>query len=150
MVSFKGKQGKTISADENFVTISQKSIFFGTSVKKIPLRQISSVEIKKPGLMAGYIQIAEIGTSKNKGLSSGAMQAALDENSVLFNWPSDYEAAMKVKTFIEEQMAKVATGSTTVQALSPADEITKFKGLLDQGIISAEEFEAKKKQLLGL
>lgn len=150
MVSFKGKQGKTISADENFVTISQKSIFTGTSDKKIPLRQISSVEVKKPGLLAGYIQIAEIGASKNKGFSTGAMQAAQDENSVLFNWPSDYEAAMKVKTFIEEQMAKMSSGVQVVQATSAADEITKFKNLLDQGIISAEEFEAKKKQLLGL
>ena len=31
-----------------------------------------------------------------------------------------------------------------------ADEIIKFKALLDQGIITQEEFEAKKKQLLGL
>lgn len=34
--------------------------------------------------------------------------------------------------------------------LSQADEIKKFKDLFDQGIISQEEFEAKKKQLLGL
>ena len=32
----------------------------------------------------------------------------------------------------------------------PADAILKYKGLLDQGIISQEEFEQKKKQLLGL
>lgn len=35
-------------------------------------------------------------------------------------------------------------------AASSADEIMKFKKLLDDGIISQEEFEAKKKQLLGL
>lgn len=33
---------------------------------------------------------------------------------------------------------------------SAADEIVKFKELLDQGIITQEEFELKKKQLLGL
>lgn len=33
---------------------------------------------------------------------------------------------------------------------SSADEILKFKQLLDNGIISQEEFEAKKKQLLGV
>ena len=33
---------------------------------------------------------------------------------------------------------------------SQADEILKFKNLLDQGIISEEEFDAKKKQLLNL
>ena len=33
---------------------------------------------------------------------------------------------------------------------SNADEIRKYKGLLDDGIITQEEFDAKKKQLLGL
>lgn len=33
---------------------------------------------------------------------------------------------------------------------SNADELKKYKDLLDQGIISQEEFDAKKKQLLGL
>ena len=32
---------------------------------------------------------------------------------------------------------------------SEADEILKFKQLLDNGVITQEEFEAKKKQLLG-
>ena len=31
-----------------------------------------------------------------------------------------------------------------------ADELKKFKELLDSGVITQEEFDAKKKQLLGL
>ncbi|WP_080488158.1 SHOCT domain-containing protein [Oenococcus oeni] len=38
-------------------------------------------------------------------------------------------------------------GSKTV---SGADEISKFKALLDEGTITKEEFDAKKKQILGL
>ena len=38
----------------------------------------------------------------------------------------------------------------TQQAQSSADELKKYKDLLDSGVISQEEFEAKKKQLLGL
>ena len=34
--------------------------------------------------------------------------------------------------------------------ISPADEIKKYKELLDMGAITQEEFDAKKKQLLGL
>ena len=34
--------------------------------------------------------------------------------------------------------------------LSSADELVKFKSLLDSGVITKEEFDAKKKQLLGL
>ena len=33
---------------------------------------------------------------------------------------------------------------------SPSDELRKYKELLDSGIITQEEFDAKKKQLLGL
>lgn len=35
-------------------------------------------------------------------------------------------------------------------AASPADELKKYKELLDMGIITQEEFDTKKKQLLGL
>lgn len=38
----------------------------------------------------------------------------------------------------------------TQQAQSSADELMKYKELLDNGIITQEEFDAKKKQLLGL
>jgi predicted Zn-dependent peptidase len=37
-----------------------------------------------------------------------------------------------------------------IQQNSSADEILKYKNLLDMGVITQEEFEQKKKQLLGL
>ena len=40
--------------------------------------------------------------------------------------------------------------NTQIIQNSSADEIKKFKELLDSGIITQEEFDAKKKQLLGL
>ncbi|MBO5652993.1 MAG: SHOCT domain-containing protein, partial [Clostridia bacterium] len=39
---------------------------------------------------------------------------------------------------------------TIIQASSNAEELKKYKDLLDAGIITQEEFDAKKKQLLGL
>ena len=40
--------------------------------------------------------------------------------------------------------------SDITQGNSAADEIVKFKELLDGGVITQTEFDAKKKQLLGL
>ena len=37
-----------------------------------------------------------------------------------------------------------------LNGVSGADEITKYKKLYDDGVITQEEFEAKKEQLLGL
>ncbi len=39
---------------------------------------------------------------------------------------------------------------TPQTSISSADELKKFKELLDSGVITQEEFDAKKKQLLGL
>ena len=42
------------------------------------------------------------------------------------------------------------TGTTIVQNSDEADQLKKYKDLLDSGVITQEEFDAKKKQLLGL
>ena len=44
----------------------------------------------------------------------------------------------------------IGSTNTPVQDVSAADEIRKFKALMEEGIITEEEFLAKKKQLLGL
>ncbi len=51
---------------------------------------------------------------------------------------------------IESYRAKKSSVNGQVQAVSSADELKKFKELLDMGVITQEEFDAKKKQLLGL
>ena len=61
---------------------------------------------------------------------------------------------MDIKTAMNEfksQPNEPENTSTIVQtALSPAEELKKYKELLDMGIITQDEFDAKKKQLLGL
>ena len=51
---------------------------------------------------------------------------------------------------IESYRMKKNSVNTQVNQVSAADELKKFKELLDMGVISQEEFDAKKKQLLGL
>lgn len=53
-------------------------------------------------------------------------------------------------TEIKEGEATQQAPSTPAPASSPVEEIKKYKELLDMGIITQEEFDAKKKQLLGL
>ncbi|WP_439022800.1 SHOCT domain-containing protein [Bacillus thuringiensis] len=47
------------------------------------------------------------------------------------------------KEKVEERLATNAT-------ISVADELKKFKELLDMGVITEDEFNAKKKQLLNI
>lgn len=50
----------------------------------------------------------------------------------------------------QEHEAKANETNDGTQTFSATDELKKFKELLDIGIITQEEFDAKKKQLLGL
>ena len=49
-----------------------------------------------------------------------------------------------------EKKAKQNISAPVQQTASPAEELKKFKELLDMGAITQEEFDAKKKQILGL
>lgn len=48
----------------------------------------------------------------------------------------------------EKQLSN--TSQTSAHIISSADELKKYKELLDSGVITEEEFNTKKKQLLGL
>ena len=62
---------------------------------------------------------------------------------------TDVKALSKEEWEAEKAKQEQIT-STSAPTISAADELKKFKELLDSGIISQEEFDAKKKQLLGL
>ncbi|WP_081112366.1 SHOCT domain-containing protein [Fusobacterium necrophorum] len=53
-------------------------------------------------------------------------------------------AIKEAKTLLEQK------NNVSINQTSAADEILKFKNLLDQGIITQDEFDKKKKELLGL
>lgn len=61
------------------------------------------------------------------------------------------DLAIKIISLLDQITADNNTASVPPSSsVSAVDEILKFKGLLDAGAITQEEFEAKKKQLLGL
>ena len=56
----------------------------------------------------------------------------------------------ELNTLINKRQSKHSDVTVVKQDISNADELRKYKELLDNGIITQEEFDAKKKQLLGL
>ena len=59
------------------------------------------------------------------------------------------EAAQSVKHIQTKIDSRRSSMATAPPPSSVADELMKFKQMLDAGIITQEEFDAKKKQLLG-
>ncbi len=94
--------------------------------------------------------ISAVSTSALKGIavasSSGTINfKAIDNNEDIHKTISNL--------LIERQGKEPVPTQTTIKQEIPqsnADELAKYKDLLDKGIISKEEFDAKKKQLLGL
>lgn len=108
--------------------------------KSIPYSGIVAVQLKKAGLVAGYLQLTLKGGSESKG---GLFQSTTDENSVNFHKGKnkDFEEAKKL---IEDHI-----NSTNKPGESQLDEIEKLANLKNKGIITEDEFQTKKKQLLG-
>lgn len=113
--------------------------------KTIPFKNISAVQLKKPGMSNGYIQFTLLGGNESRG---GILAATKDENTVMFT-KKNWNEMENLKKYIEKQQSILDNNSKETQ-ISSADEIKKYKELLDEGIINQEEFDFKKKELLGL
>lgn len=146
---FKSNGKFTVTVDEYNVKIQPKGfsnfINKGGSKgeKSIPIKSITAIQFKEPGFTTGYIQFAYSGSSETKG---GSLSAVKDENSITFI-KKELAQAKELVELIESYRHSEKTPSSTT---SPADELKKYKELLDEGILTQEEFDAKKKQLLNI
>ena len=120
------------------IIYGRKAGFFmgGTIIKAINIDDGTDVSSSDFGIMSGRVII----NTKNENCS---FEVGKKNASAIF--------AM-INNAIQDVLESRGTtqGATTIiQASSPAEELKKFKELLDMGIITKEEFDAKKKQLLG-
>lgn len=109
---------------------AQKGTVYGENFKYINLENINDVTLNTGALM-GII--------------------CVDSLKETFNICVDKIQAKNILSHIQQALdsVKLAT-ETPSSSISGADEILKYKSLLDSGIITQEEFDSKKKQLLGL
>lgn len=102
---------------------------------------------------------AEVGIAGAEALGhmgeNGAGNVNLGGASSGFN-PAAMMASMAVGNVVGQNIAGSMSGimnqnhSVSQNSVDPYQELTKLKSLLDQGIITEEEFNKKKKELLGL
>ena len=122
----------------------------GRDHKIIPLNQVISLEITDPKgkMRPGMIEIRLAGTSNLVDRAS-AWVLNVGKNSIGF--PHGY-AYINAGQAMQRQFAEYQrrVSQPPIEQVSSADELLKFKNLLDIGAITQAEFDAKKKQLLGL
>lgn len=119
-----------------------------------PISKIQSFAMKEPhGLSQGTItfRTAQAATAGiNLGFGIGASIGA-EKN---FFYQKRYLAeALSLRDYVtsyEEKPSPVGSDTDGAKVVSVVEEIRGLKGLLDDGILTQEEFDAKKRQLLGL
>jgi len=105
---------------------------------EIPVRSITAVELKKAGLLDGHIRF------NFPGASERVAALATDPNMVQFGARAN-ESFANIKRLIERRRDDLAKPASAPSSL---DEIEKLAGLHKRGILTDEEFSAKKAGLL--
>ena len=149
VLNLKSNGKYVITVTQDYITILQKGVMNAlnrgfTGEKTFMFKNMSGVQYKSPGITTGYLQLILIGSRESKGGVTGAVK---DENTILFS-KKENSLILELKEFIEYKMTH--SDNTPQHSNSELDEIRKLKELFDEGIISRDEFEIKKKQLLGI
>ncbi len=104
---------------------------------EINISDITSIDCKNASLFSnGYIKLYVNG------------KASLATTVMFFPKGGVYQEAVSFVTKLEEMKNSLRSSNKT--GTSPADELKKYKELLDMGAITPEEYEKKKKELLNM
>jgi len=104
------------------------------------------LKFKETGLTAGYLEFSFPGSKDSQGLLEAGENKFIFVAQVGFGGGKKLNRrAAEIKQYIEKRVNAI---NNSVVEFSTADELLKFKTLLDSGVISTEEFEKKKNELL--
>ncbi|MDD5922532.1 MAG: SHOCT domain-containing protein [Eubacteriales bacterium] len=130
---------------------------FGNGDFKMPYANVTNAEVDFH-VLSGYFELSS-GGLQNKRYNFWSNDAEDDPckqpNVISLNSSAEAALFRKAADFIMEKAAEAKQPQVVYEqqpenAFSAADEIRKYKELLDMGAITQEEFEAKKEQLLNL
>jgi Domain of unknown function (DUF4429)/Short C-terminal domain len=144
----KGVNGQ-IMIEGDWLTIERKG-FFGRvghskGDRRIPLASITAVQVRPAGSFAnGFIRFTVPGSPELRG---GLQNASKDENAVIFR-KSQAKEFEQLRAEVEQYIASHHQGSARAGEPDIPAQIEKLGQLRDQGLITADEFEAKKADLL--
>ena len=94
--------------------------------------------------------ISAYSTSKFMSTISVSTSSGLTKFALIGNYAEIGTVLSKMINDRQDNTSNIETHTEPVPAASGMDELVKLKQLLDMGIITQEEFDTKKKQLLGL
>ncbi|MCZ3622117.1 SHOCT domain-containing protein [Lactobacillus mulieris] len=124
---------------------------FGANVFKLPYERISNVNIQK-GFMGGYFQVVAPGVNlEEKAYWSSDHDKSPQHANNCISLPGEtyYSAFAQASKFISERIEAISNNKN-VLVEDEATKLEKYKKLLDENIITQDEFQKLKEKLLGL
>ena len=106
-------------------------------------------EIRRRSLDLPIDSISAVGIGRGKSIIVSTSSGTIKFKRIANN-SEIRDVLSKLIMQRQEDAKKQIVSSPVAENVSNADELKKFKELLDSGVITQEEFDAKKKQLLGL
>ena len=147
VLTFKSNGKYNVEVTHGAIKVTQKGALnminrglVGT--KTFSINRLSGIQLKDPGMTTGYLQFILIGSGEGKG---GVFNAVKDENTITFG-KKEKNLAHELKEYVDYMIENPQSQSVH----SELDDLHKLKALLDEGVITEEEFKTKKKQILGL
>jgi hypothetical protein len=136
--------GAMPDGDFKFIRTNQGSLFNYTSTTGYQglANQANALPRNRSGSLLKVSKLQKRGSEK-RGFTYYVLSTGMLKYEV------DIENAIQAGEIVVPEEFKQKKAGTTPQ-LSVADEIKKYKSLLDAGAITQAEYDAKKKQLLGL
>ncbi|MBG9785254.1 SHOCT domain-containing protein [Shouchella lehensis] len=156
-ITYKGYDG-SLEVTRDKITILYNGFLHsgGRGQKTIQIKEINSISLSKNTFVSGKIQLHYNGFQDRR---NGILASAANELSITNI--NEYNRFLQAKELIErikhyhDSYNETGYDNSYNQYAEPvhtprstADELREFKSLLDEGIITEEEFEQKKAQLL--
>jgi Short C-terminal domain/Domain of unknown function (DUF4429) len=143
--------GATLIVDNNKIIIKRSGFLSllthgSKGDKEIYIKNITAIQLKKPGFTNGYIQFSLPGEKGSKG---GILDATKDENTILISGNKQYTEFLAAKNLIEKLIHEHNSPTTIDKPNnSVSDELIKLASLRDSGILTQNEFEIQKQKIL--
>lgn len=140
-----------IAVTKNVVYLQRGKLLERKSLKTYMIKSITSIQTKKPSMLtAGHFQIIASGSGDDTKRFGSAFDYAKDENTVMIR--GNFDDFKRIEQLIYKLQSDPSPAVPVAQAAPTSEDaftkLEKLAKLKEQGIISEEEFELKKKDIL--
>jgi len=145
-IILKCSNGFTLRAEGSNLIVTTKR-----TEESIRISQIQSFTLKNPGAISPGKIVFSTAQAPSAGVNLGlGVGVAIGAEKSFFFSSSDLDTALKLRDYVTGFTEHQVSTDSTASVVSVVEEIRGLKVLLDEGILTQEEFDAKKKLLLGI